>query len=130
MIVSHAGVAADDLRAPGSAPRLRGALLNGTRTATLVPEVVGGLGADAVQGVRKTLEERCGASVMHADAASESPPLSDVLLTSRDLAGEIPAGASGSRIIMIYLPPLPSPPRERAVKMNDHGACFPPAWSN
>ena len=72
MIVSHAGLTARDLR---SAPRLRGALLNGTRTAVVVPEVVGGLGAEAVQGVRRTLEERCGASVMHADAASETSPL-------------------------------------------------------
>jgi hypothetical protein len=31
-------------------------------------------------------------------------------------------GASGSRIIMIYLPALPASPTERAAKMNDHGS--------
>ncbi|KAF2429849.1 BIG1-domain-containing protein [Tothia fuscella] len=104
IIVSQPGVTATDYSAKLSSPHL-GHWLNRTEkqvhSTLIVPEVAGDLDAHAIS---KSLEDKCKAEVLKADAAT----------------GTIPNDGNFPRIVRIEFSPLPTVPSERISKLAEH----------
>jgi hypothetical protein len=97
------------------------------KTAIVVPEVYGLV---EMQSVISLLEDKCGARVVSADAASKITTIifrNTHMVSKLDgadgglIAGEIPNESANPRIVKVAFSLLPEGPKDRASKMGDNG---------